>query len=76
MEVYYIIQQLLDMGFSSSETTSFLTLVYTNKIVYNKDLESQIYQTGNPKYIEAFSILNDSIYVLDDSKLKEWYNSL
>ena len=75
-EVNYIIQQLLNIGFSSTEVTSFLTNIYTNKIVYNKDLESQINQSGNLKYIEGFSLLSEDIYSLDDSKLKEWYNSL
>jgi hypothetical protein len=75
-EISYIIQQLLNIGFSSSEVTSFLTNIYTNKIIYNKDLESQINQSGNLRYIEGFSLLSEDIYILDNSKLKEWYNNL
>ena len=74
--INYIIRQLSDIGYTTTEITNFLTLIYNNRVKHIRDLESQIAQSGNLRYIEAYSLLNEDINTLDDSKLKEWYNSL
>ncbi len=71
-DINYLIQQLRDIGFNEFEITVFLTIIYTNLIIYNKDLESQIAYLGNQRYIDAFSLLEDDIYNITLNEFNEW----
>jgi hypothetical protein len=70
----YLVQQLRDIGFSESEIVEFLNLVYNNLVIYNKDLESQIAYGGNPRYIDAFHLIDDE-WEYNIPSLIEWINS-
>jgi hypothetical protein len=70
----YLVQQLRDIGFSESEIVEFLNLVYNNLVIYNKDLESQIAYGGNPRYIDAYHLIDDE-WEYNIPSLIEWINS-
>jgi len=59
--VYYIVLQLRDIGFSEDEIFGFLIIVY-NASCIPCDIETQIANTNNPRYIWAFSLLDEDIY--------------
>jgi hypothetical protein len=72
--VDYLVQDLKDRGFSDAEVLEFITIVYNNIVVYNKDLESQIVYGGNPRYIDAFHLVDDE-WEYNIPSLIEWINS-
>ena len=69
--IYYLTQSLHDNGFNDTEIVAFLTLIYNN-LLANKDLESQVDQTENRKYIDAYALFSDDIYILPISYWNEW----
>jgi hypothetical protein len=69
-EVNDLLYQLRSIRFNEDEITEFLTLIYNSLIVYNQDVESQIAQFGNYKYIDAFSLLQDIL--LDENIVRNW----
>lgn len=69
--IQYISDRLIEIGFNSTEISSFLTTCYTI-IQQSKDLESQIYQSGNKNYINAFSLLSDDLISLTNEEWKQW----
>lgn len=69
--IYYLTQDLHDNGFNDTEIVAFLTLIYNN-LLSNKDLESQVDQTENRKYIDAYALFSDDIYTLPISYWNEW----
>jgi len=69
--IYYTIQELHDDGFNNTEIVAFLTIIYNN-LASNKDLESQVNQTGNRKYIDAYALFSDDFYTLPMSYWNEW----
>jgi len=73
IEINYFIQQLRDVGFSEYEIVDFLLIVYSNLVVYNKDLESQIAYLENQRYMYAFSLLEDELCNINMNNLTDWY---
>lgn len=69
--IQYISDRLIEIGFNSTEISSFLTTCYTI-IQQSKDLESQIYQSGNKNYINAFSLLSDDLISLTNEEWRQW----
>ena len=59
MTISYITQQLRDIGFIEDEINEFYTII-KDSIEQSKDVESQIANTGNYKYIYALSLLGDN----------------
>ena len=78
--IYYIIRQLKDYGFTDTEITAFLTVVYTCIIntngINNHDIESTIASNNNRKFIDVFYLVEEDLFSLPISYWKEWYNSL
>ena len=56
--INYIIQELQSIGFNSNEISSLFTIIY-NSIEQSKNIESQIANTRNYKFIEAYSLIDD-----------------
>jgi len=73
--INYIIQQLLDYGFSQSEVIDFLTIVY-NCLISNKDIESQLGYNHNDKYIDAFYLVSEEIYEIPTQYWNEWITTV
>jgi len=73
--IVYIIQDLHDYNFSSTEITDFLSKIY---ICFLKeiDLESYFSYLHNDKYRDAYYLFLDDIYELPMQYWIEWYNSL
>ena len=61
-----ITQQLQSIGFTSTEVTALLTIIY-NAVEQFKDPEQQVANTLNYKYIEGYSLINNSFG-------GDWYN--
>ena len=59
-DIYYMSQYLRDIGFSEDEQNEFFGII-KSAADQSKDIESQIAYTRNSKYIEAYSLLSNSI---------------
>ena len=54
----YINQQLTDIGFTSTEITTFSNIIY-DSVEKSKDIETAINTTGNLRFINALSLFSD-----------------
>jgi hypothetical protein len=54
----YINQQLTDIGFTSTEITTFSNIIY-DSIEKSKDIETAINTTGNIRFINALPLFCD-----------------
>ncbi len=62
-EIYYIIQLLYSINFTDDEIADLFNIIMTS-IDRSLDVESQVSNSMNYKYIEAFSLIDDY----------DWYN--
>ena len=58
MTTDYINQQLKDIGFTSTEITTFSNIIY-DSIEKSKDIETAINTTGNIRFINALPLFLD-----------------
>jgi len=68
--VQWLVRELYDYGFTTSEVNDFLSTIY-GALTLNQNIESKIAYNHSEKFIDAFYLFCEEIYTLTDQDLLE-----